>query len=125
MAQEISFFLFWQEEARKTIPKMLANLDLGRTEKCVRLNSVSSGLAEADMAVILQADVLPTALMLPKVENTGEVQWVSESWLFKHFKQTVDLKEHSVIIYTLSVEYKRIHRNYTVQWPKKNILKAP
>ncbi|XDV30354.1 hypothetical protein PO909_033289 [Leuciscus waleckii] len=54
---------------------MLADLDLGRTEKCVRLNSVSSGLAEADMEVILQADVLPTALMLPKVENTGEVQW--------------------------------------------------
>ncbi|KAG1959699.1 CoA ester lyase [Pimephales promelas] len=64
-----------KEEARKTIPKMLADLDLGRTEKCVRLNSVSSGLAEADMEVILQADVLPTALMLPKVENTGEVQW--------------------------------------------------
>lgn len=79
MAQVISFFLFSQEEARKTIPKMLADLDLGRTEKCVRLNSVSSGLAEADMEVILQADVLPTALMLPKVENTGEVQWVSES----------------------------------------------
>lgn len=69
----------WQDAARKTIPKMLAELDLGRTEKCVRVNSVSSGLAEADLDVILQAEVLPTALMLPKVEDTCEVQWVSES----------------------------------------------
>lgn len=67
-----------QAEARDTIPKMLAELNLGRTEKCVRVNSVSSGLADADLEVILQAEVLPPALMLPKVENTEEVQWVSE-----------------------------------------------
>ncbi|XP_062390208.1 citramalyl-CoA lyase, mitochondrial isoform X2 [Sardina pilchardus] len=62
-------------EARETIPKMLAELDLGRTEKCVRVNSVSSGLAEDDLEVILGAEVLPTALMLPKVEDTAEVHW--------------------------------------------------
>lgn len=56
---------------------MLAGLDLGRTEKCVRVNSVSSGLAEADLQVILQAEVLPPAIMLPKVENIQEVKWVS------------------------------------------------
>lgn len=56
---------------------MLAELDLGRTEKCVRVNSVSSGLAEADLQVILQAEVLPPAIMLPKVENIQEVKWVS------------------------------------------------
>ncbi|TNN22341.1 Citrate lyase subunit beta-like protein, mitochondrial [Liparis tanakae] len=55
---------------------MLAELDLGRTEKCVRVNSVSSGLAEADLEVILRAEVLPPALMLPKVEDAQEVQWV-------------------------------------------------
>ncbi|KAM7380262.1 hypothetical protein PAMP_003574 [Pampus punctatissimus] len=54
---------------------MLAELDLGRTEKCVRVNSVSSGLAEADLQVILEAEVLPPAIMLPKVEDTQEVQW--------------------------------------------------
>lgn len=57
---------------------MLAELNLGRTEKCVRVNSVSSGLADTDLEVILQAEVLPPALMLPKVEDTEEVQWVSE-----------------------------------------------
>ena len=66
-----------QTEARETIPRMLAELDLGRTEKCVRVNSVSSGLAEADLQVILQAEVLPPAIILPKVENVQEVKWVS------------------------------------------------
>uniref|UniRef100_A0A3Q1GTZ0 Citrate lyase beta like n=1 Tax=Acanthochromis polyacanthus TaxID=80966 RepID=A0A3Q1GTZ0_9TELE len=64
-------------EARETIPRMLEELDLGRTEKCVRVNSVSSGLAEADLQVILQTKVLPPAIMLPKVEDVQEVQWVS------------------------------------------------
>ncbi|KAM9850694.1 citramalyl-CoA lyase, mitochondrial [Aulostomus maculatus] len=62
-------------EARETIPRMLAELNLGRTEKCVRVNSVSSGLAETDLQVILGAEVLPPAVMLPKVEDTEEVQW--------------------------------------------------
>lgn len=66
-----------QMEARETILRMCTELDLGRTEKCVRVNSVSSGLAEADLQVILQADVLPPAIMLPKVENIQEVKWVS------------------------------------------------
>lgn len=66
-----------QTEARETIPRMLAELDLGRTEKCVRVNSVSSGLAEDDLQVILQAEFLPPAIMLPKVENVQEVKWVS------------------------------------------------
>ncbi|XP_068186041.1 citramalyl-CoA lyase, mitochondrial isoform X2 [Antennarius striatus] len=62
-------------EARETIPRMLVELDLGRTEKCVRVNSVSSGLAEADLQVILQGALLPPAIMLPKVEEVTEVQW--------------------------------------------------
>ncbi|KAJ8379219.1 hypothetical protein AAFF_G00223310 [Aldrovandia affinis] len=62
-------------EARETIAKMLSELRLGRTEKCVRINAVSSGLADEDMDTILQSPALPPALMLPKVEDTGEVQW--------------------------------------------------
>ncbi|XP_041128462.1 citramalyl-CoA lyase, mitochondrial [Polyodon spathula] len=65
-------------EARTTIPKMLEALNLGRTEKCVRVNSVSSGLAELDLEAVLQSKVLPPALMLPKVENTEEVKWFAE-----------------------------------------------
>ncbi|XP_043988098.1 citramalyl-CoA lyase, mitochondrial isoform X2 [Gambusia affinis] len=62
-------------EARETIAQMLGELDLGRTEKCVRINSVSSGLAEADLQVVLQAKVLPPAIMLPKVEDIQEAKW--------------------------------------------------
>ncbi|KAG5833128.1 hypothetical protein ANANG_G00272570 [Anguilla anguilla] len=62
-------------EARETIGRMLGELTLGRTEKCVRVNSVSSGLAEADLEAVLQGEVLPPALMLPKLEDTQEVQW--------------------------------------------------
>ncbi|XP_076021763.1 citramalyl-CoA lyase, mitochondrial [Genypterus blacodes] len=62
-------------EARETIPRMLVELDLGRTEKCVRVNSVSSGLAEADLQVVLQGERLPPAIMLPKVEDVDEVKW--------------------------------------------------
>uniref|UniRef100_A0A9J8CDA0 Citramalyl-CoA lyase, mitochondrial n=1 Tax=Cyprinus carpio carpio TaxID=630221 RepID=A0A9J8CDA0_CYPCA len=80
-----------KDAARKTIPKMLAELDLGRTEKCVRVNSVSSDLAEADMEVILQADLLPTALMLPKVEDTGEVQWVSDNLKGRELEEPIHL----------------------------------
>ncbi|MEQ2278952.1 hypothetical protein AMECASPLE_004585 [Ameca splendens] len=54
---------------------MLGELDLGRTEKCVRVNSVSSGLAEADLHIVLQANVLPPAIMLPKVEDIQQVKW--------------------------------------------------
>lgn len=61
------------------IAKTLEDFDLGTTEKCVRINSVSSGLAEADLETFLQARVLPSSLMLPKVEGPEEIQWVSSS----------------------------------------------
>ncbi|XP_034042593.1 citramalyl-CoA lyase, mitochondrial [Thalassophryne amazonica] len=81
-------------EARETIPKMLAELDLGRTEKCVRVNSVSSGLAEADLQVILQAEVLPPAIMVPKVEDTREVQWFVDRFQL-HLKGRATDRTHS------------------------------
>ncbi|XP_055071274.2 citramalyl-CoA lyase, mitochondrial [Misgurnus anguillicaudatus] len=80
-----------KDAARTTIPKMLAELDLGRTEKCVRVNSVSSGLSEADLEVILQAEVLPTALMLPKVEDTEELQWFVDR--FQQYLKGRELEE--------------------------------
>lgn len=59
--------------------KTLEDFDLGPTEKCVRINSVSSGLAEEDLEVLLQSRVLPSSLMLPKVEGPEEIRWVSNS----------------------------------------------
>lgn len=57
--------------------KTLENVEFGQTEKCVRINSVSSSLAEEDIEVILESKILPTSLMLPKVESVEEIRWVS------------------------------------------------
>ena len=73
------FSQYLQNEARLRIAQTLEAFDLGATEKCVRINSVSSGLAEADLETFLQARVLPSSLMLPKVEGPEEIQWVSSS----------------------------------------------
>ncbi|XP_053240505.1 citramalyl-CoA lyase, mitochondrial isoform X2 [Podarcis raffonei] len=67
-------------EARTTSVKALEEFEFGRTEKCVRINSVSSGLAEEDIKVILQSKVLPTSLMLPKTESVEEIRWFTEKF---------------------------------------------
>uniref|UniRef100_A0A8D2AU98 Citramalyl-CoA lyase n=1 Tax=Sciurus vulgaris TaxID=55149 RepID=A0A8D2AU98_SCIVU len=64
-----------KNEARLRIVETLEDFDLGPTEKCVRINSVSSGLAEEDLKTLLQSRVLPSSLMLPKVESPVEIQW--------------------------------------------------
>ncbi|XP_036054616.1 citramalyl-CoA lyase, mitochondrial isoform X1 [Onychomys torridus] len=74
-----------KNEARLRIVRTLEDFDLGPTEKCVRINSVSSGLAEADLETILQAQVLPSSMMLPKVEGPEDIQWFSDKFSF-HLK---------------------------------------
>ncbi|XP_063281510.1 citramalyl-CoA lyase, mitochondrial [Pelobates fuscus] len=83
-------------EARKTIVKTLEEFDLGDTEKCVRINSVSSGLAEEDLEVILQSRILPSCLMLPKVENSDEIKWFADR--FSHYMKGRDLAQPIYII---------------------------
>ncbi|KAM8977478.1 citramalyl-CoA lyase, mitochondrial [Pelodytes ibericus] len=78
-------------EARHTIVKTLEEFDLGNTEKCVRINSVSSNLAEEDLEVILKSRVLPSCLMLPKVENTDEIKWFADKFL--HYLKGRKLKK--------------------------------
>ena len=58
--------------------KMLDNLDFGRTEPIVRINSVDSGLAEEDLNVTLQADRVPPTMMVPKVEGVHHIDWVGD-----------------------------------------------
>ncbi|XP_008258364.3 citramalyl-CoA lyase, mitochondrial isoform X1 [Oryctolagus cuniculus] len=74
-----------KSEARQRIVKTLEDFDLGPTEKCVRVNSVSSGLAEEDLMALLESRVLPSSLMLPKVEGPEEIQWFSDKFLL-HLK---------------------------------------
>ena len=65
-----------QEEARHTIANVLDTVDFHNIETIVRVNSVDSGLAEEDLSVTLSAQRLPPTIMLPKVENPGQLDWV-------------------------------------------------
>uniref|UniRef100_A0A8C4V920 Citramalyl-CoA lyase, mitochondrial n=1 Tax=Falco tinnunculus TaxID=100819 RepID=A0A8C4V920_FALTI len=70
-----------KREARLTVVKTLEEFDFGHAEKCVRINSVSSGLAEEDLEVFLQSKTLPSSMMLPKVECVEEIRWFSDKFL--------------------------------------------
>ncbi|XP_078613810.1 citramalyl-CoA lyase, mitochondrial-like isoform X3 [Branchiostoma floridae x Branchiostoma japonicum] len=63
-----------KDEARTTVRRMLDEVDFGRTECAVRINSVDSGLADDDLLAILKAKKLPSAIVLPKVESVEEMQ---------------------------------------------------
>ena len=65
-----------QEEARSTIRRMLDEVDFGRTEPIVRINSIDSGLAEDDLKAVMQAKRLPQTIMLPNVEQPDHIDWV-------------------------------------------------
>ena len=65
-----------QEEARSTIYRMLDELEFGRTDVGVRVNAMTSGLAEDDMTMTLMAKRLPTTIILPKVDDTRHIEWV-------------------------------------------------
>ncbi|XP_078402163.1 citramalyl-CoA lyase, mitochondrial isoform X1 [Cetorhinus maximus] len=80
-----------KEEARLTIAKVLTQPHVGRTDLCVRINSVSSGLAELDMEVILESEALPPTLMLPKVETVEEIKWFADR--FAKYTKGRTLKE--------------------------------
>src|SRR5262245_55410727 len=61
--------------ARHVSVEALETLDFGATERLVRLNGVSTGLAEAD----LQATVAgrPDGYVLPKVESAAHIHHIS------------------------------------------------
>jgi citrate lyase beta subunit len=48
-----------------------ADLDFGASEAAVRINPVSSGLADEDLSAVLSAKRLPDALVVPKVSLTS------------------------------------------------------
>lgn len=62
-------------EARAVIVDVLTRLDFGRSERLVRINPVGSGFENDDLAAVLPAH--PNGIVIPKVQNAGQVQWVS------------------------------------------------
>ena len=61
--------------ARDVIAEVLRTLLFGQSERLVRINSLQSGLAEDDLAVVLPAH--PDGIVLPKVESADQLQWTN------------------------------------------------
>nr|CAI5839946.1 unnamed protein product [Callosobruchus analis] len=79
-----------KEDARKMIHQFLNDSsskdikgDLG-----VRVNSIDTGLCKDDLTSCLSTKTIPDTILLPKVESTQELNWVS--------RNTVSAKDHCV-----------------------------
>lgn len=65
-----------KKEARAVIAQSMKELYFGESERCIRINSIGSGLESFDLAAALAAD--PDAIVVPKIETAEQVKWVSD-----------------------------------------------
>jgi citrate lyase subunit beta-like protein len=63
-------------EARAVIADAMKDLDFGSSERCIRINSIGSGLEAFDLAAALATE--PDTIVVPKIESAEEVKWVSK-----------------------------------------------
>ena len=63
-------------EARAVIAQAMKELDFGDSEKCIRINSIGSGLEKRDLVAALATN--PDSIVVPKIETSDQVKWVSE-----------------------------------------------
>jgi citrate lyase beta subunit len=63
-------------EARAVIAQAMRELDFGRSERCIRINSVGSGYEKFDLAAAAATN--PDAIVVPKVEMAQQVRAISE-----------------------------------------------
>jgi citrate lyase beta subunit len=63
-------------EARAVIAQAMKELDFGTSERCIRINSIGSGMEKYDLAAALTTD--PDAIVVPKIETAEQVKWVSD-----------------------------------------------
>ena len=63
-------------EARAVIAQAMKELDFGSSERCIRINSVGSGLEKYDLAAAVATD--PEAVVVPKVETATQVRAISD-----------------------------------------------
>ncbi|MFN8497835.1 MAG: CoA ester lyase [Anaerolineae bacterium] len=61
-----------KETARDVVAEALATLDFGGSERLVRVNGLTTGLAGADVAATIGAR--PDGYMIPKVESAAQIQ---------------------------------------------------
>jgi citrate lyase beta subunit len=63
-------------EAREVIAQAMKELDFGRSERCIRINSIGSGFESYDLVAALSAE--PDTIVVPKIESAEQVKWVSD-----------------------------------------------
>ena len=65
-----------KSEARAIIAQAMKDLDFGESERCIRINSVGSGLEAYDLVAALATN--PDTIVVPKIESASQVKWVSD-----------------------------------------------
>ena len=63
-------------EARAVIAQAVKELDFGKSERCIRINSLGSGFEEFDLIAALATN--PDSIVMPKIETAEQVRWVSK-----------------------------------------------
>ena len=63
-------------EAREVIAQAMKELDFGKSERCIRINSIGSGMEKYDLAAALATN--PDSIVVPKIESAEQVRWVSD-----------------------------------------------
>ena len=63
-------------EARAVIAQALKELDFGKSERCIRINSIGSGFEKDDLISALESK--PDSIVVPKIESAEQVKWVSD-----------------------------------------------
>jgi citrate lyase subunit beta-like protein len=63
-------------EARAVIAQALKELKFGNSERCIRINSIGSGIESFDLAAALATN--PDSIVVPKIESAEQVKWVSD-----------------------------------------------
>jgi citrate lyase subunit beta-like protein len=63
-------------EARAVIAQAMKDLDFGKSERCIRINSLGSNLEKFDLVAALATN--PDSIVVPKIETAEQVKWVSE-----------------------------------------------
>lgn len=63
-------------EARAVIAQAMKDLDFGRSERCIRINSFGSGFEKFDLAAAVATN--PDAIVVPKIETAQQIREISE-----------------------------------------------
>ena len=63
-------------EARAVIAQAMKELDFGKSERCIRINSFGSGFEKFDLAAAVAAN--PDTVVVPKIETARQVKEISE-----------------------------------------------